>query len=70
MHLTYGFGVKYICNFRKFIICLNLYILKKVSLVYIKKIIDMICFNFLGSNDNFIYYYGFPMKTLKYIFTR
>ena len=25
MHLTYGFCVKYICNFRKFIIFLNLY---------------------------------------------
>ena len=31
MHLTYGFCVKYICNFRKFVICLNLYICEKCS---------------------------------------
>ena len=29
MHLTYGFCVKYIWNFRKFVICLNLYIYVK-----------------------------------------
>ena len=41
-------------------------------MLYIKKIIDIDVFNFFGkiapNNDSFIYYYGFPMKTLKYIF--